>query len=312
MIEVYPSKDEFSSIGDKQSLTNKRKELHLLRESRMVRKLKKEMERMTKQELSVKAGLILPDKTGEHEIKREFEWWEEEMKHREVIRAQQIERERQHAAELDELQTKEQKLSDFKGAWQIKKEGIALEEEDLQKIQKEFEDKVQLQLRASSSHEGETSRVVRMKEETERRALKKALREGDGSLSDSKQQAKYTLLQHIEEKAELERSIVLLQKEVGLMRQRISGREKSHVKNMDEARRRKLENYEPRELPPLEELYAPRVPPPKQLVLCSHLARLEEAKLAKEARRAKLLTQRGNKGIKNNGSSSKAPGTSNS
>lgn len=290
MYEVHPSTSILTSSLDDQkdaiAILDRRKELHIKREERMARKLRKEMEKAKKHHTEVvKVGLIMPDRMGEEEIKRELEWWEEEMKHREKLHTQQLEKEALHTAQLKELADKEQRLEDLRIEWRAARDAINLGEEELERIQNEFEERLRVELQAHNNSEAvvaETTRAHRMKEEAEKRALRKALKQDSGI--DAEQQARSNLLRQIEAKASIEREVLRVRKEIGLLRQKVHGQERSHFKVMHEERSRRQENA--REIPPLEELYAPiRKVVPKQEVLRSHQQRMLEAQQAKSARR---------------------------
>jgi len=260
-------------------------------EEKVARKLRKEMQSLKQRTDVIKVGFILPERSGDEEIKRELEWWEEEMNHRETLRAKNTEIEELYNSRLNEVKMKEARLEELKILWQAKNDQIKLEEEELVSLQTEFEEKIQLHLNTLSEQQAPkdeaTHRSSRMKEEAERRTLKKALKQDAGGV-DTELRARNQILRDVEERAILEREILRLRREAGLMRQRLHGQEKSHMQVMNEEKRRRDEKYSaaPIELPPLEELYAPKKVPPKPVILRAHETRMLEAQQAKAARLA--------------------------
>jgi len=286
MLEVLPATYQMPS-GLHESMALENATTHDLRASQQIKQDIAKLKKMNSE--IMKSGLIIPDRTGEQEIKREFEWFEEEMKYREALRTQENDRKEQSTAELADLRTKEQTLEQLKTAWQLKKDEITLQESELEQIQKEFEDKVQIQLREALEKEADSSEVVpsrdkRMKEEALRRSIRKSLKQGD-------EDAKISILLKVEEKIDLEKSIARLLKEIGLMKQKIRGRVRSHANNM-QAKQKLRADADPLVIPSNEELYAPKVVPPRPVILSSYQRRLEEAKIEKAERRAKIIAQR--------------------
>lgn len=309
MQEVYVPNVLAASLNDlaADDIMQKRKELYQISEEQIFNKLKKDSIKLKKNDsFTVKVGLIMPDKTGEARIQAQSQWWEEEMKRREALVAQQAEKEAADQEELRELQEKEDKLAALQASWQAKVDEIRLDEDELTTITKDFENKVNMEMKArmeqasasTSSGNVQNHRTIRMQEEATRKAAKKALRDGSGN---PEQEARAKLFINIEQKNELEREIARAQKDVGLMKQRIRLRERAHEQIMDGERTRRIENG-PRDMPSLEELYAPKVVPPRPVIERSHVSRMEEAKREREARRAARMAS-------SSSSSSTVPGT---
>jgi len=254
----------------------KREALHVRREERMARKLKRDLEKMRRLEGEVVikvAGVVVPDKGGEHEIKKELEWWEEEMKQREQIKAQRKQKE----------------------------EEIKMGEQEIEAIKLEFEQKVIIHLQQTSSASAvsvveKPSPALRMREEAAKREIRRQLRGVSEGEVDMEQLARIKLLTDIDEKIELEKEIKKLRKETGLLRQKLCAQEKSHIRVMSEEIKKREEKYangEDREIIPLDQLYAPKKLPPKPVILSSHHERLLAAQQEKEIRRTQQINKRG-------------------